>query len=68
MKSIVLFVIFLLFRYGDWILSTEAGPASIAKQISVPGDFKSISDAIANGVPSGNKEWILIKVAPGLYK
>eukprot|EP00261_Vitis_vinifera_P040611 XP_019081854.1 PREDICTED: pectinesterase/pectinesterase inhibitor U1-like [Vitis vinifera] len=53
--------------YGDWILSTEAAPASIAKQISVPGDYQKISDAVHDGVPTGNNEWILIKVAPGVY-
>ena len=66
-KCIIVLIVLLVFSYGDWILSTEAAPASIAKQISVPGDYQKISDAVHDGVPTGNNEWILIKVAPGVY-
>ncbi|KAJ9681739.1 hypothetical protein PVL29_017899 [Vitis rotundifolia] len=64
MSSIRIILVFLLFSYGDWMF-TEADPASIAKQISIPGDYGTIQDAIDQGVPSFSNQWTLIKLAPG---
>nr|CAN61914.1 hypothetical protein VITISV_018942 [Vitis vinifera] len=66
MSSIRIILVFLLFSCGDWML-TEADPASIAKQISIPGDYGKIQDAIDQGVPSFSNQWTLIKLASGVY-
>lgn len=65
--SMRIIIVFLLFSHGERMLN-EANSASIAKKISVPGDYGKIQDAIDQGVADFSKEWTLIKLAPGVYK
>ncbi|XP_042491187.1 probable pectinesterase 55 [Macadamia integrifolia] len=69
LRSLV-FIIFMVSSFSIWDLS-NAGRSPISKKITVnpsgSGDFKTISEAIARGVPRNNENWIRISVAPGIY-
>ncbi|XP_042491214.1 probable pectinesterase 29 [Macadamia integrifolia] len=64
------FVIFMVscFMIGEL---SNAGPSPISKKITVSpsgdGDFRTITEAIEQGVPQNNNNWIQILVMPGIY-